>query len=151
MINADIKLDEFKEKVFEEYRVIKAFRMGESKIENDRKNTRGFARPFILLAELFVNKILQSEANKRDIEGILVTAKNLLEQKEIHDRVCETLTKSSKLEILTEEKFTAALTESFFQSPLANQFNIPAKPILYAMMAIEVFETGIENYCNSQE
>jgi hypothetical protein len=149
MTNNITQLNIFQRKVFDEYKIIKSFRMSENKINNNNKEKGCLAFPFGFLADIFVGKIIQSETRKRNLNDNLLKAKSFLQRKEVIDEICETFSMIPNQAILTEEKFVNKLTELFFHTPLANHLSLPEDAVLYAVMAIEIFEVGIENFCNT--
>lgn len=150
MTNSNTQLDTFQKKVFDEYKIIKSFKLSEDKI-NDNKEKGGLFSPFSFLADKFVEKIIQSETRKRNLDDNLLKAKNLLQQREVIDEICETFSMIPSQTILTEEKFVNKLAELFFQTPLSNRLSLPEDAVLYATMAIEIFEVGIEKFCHTHK
>lgn len=153
MTNTNSQLIDFQKKVFAEYELIKSFKKGSDKIKKDRENERSgcLSVPVSMLADLIVSKVLRRERRKRNYAGNEQEARELLRQKEISDSICETIANISRREILTEEKFVSELTGAFYRSDLARQFIIPENAVLYAMMATEVFNIGLENFCNDKK
>lgn len=147
------ELADFQKKVFDEYRVIKSFRMGEKRLNSgDLNEKKGcLAAPIDMLADLVMGRVLKSEGRKRNHLGYAQEARELLRQKEVSEKICEHLTTLSNREILTEEKFVNELTLSLYSSELSSQYLIPKEPVLYAMMATEVFNIGIEDFCIAEE
>ena len=105
----------------------------------------------LIFADLVIKKAVRSESRKRNYAGNEREARELLRQKEISDGICEMIAKISSKEILTEEKFVYELTAAFYRSDLASRFIIPENAVLYAMMATEVFNIGLENFCNDKK
>ena len=78
-------------------------------------------------------------------------ARELLRHKEISDKICQMIAKISRKEILTEEKFVNEFTAALYQSELVIKFVIPENAVLYALMATEVYNIGLENFCNAKK
>lgn len=152
MTNATDELEEFQKKVFAEYELIKSFEKSSTRINESReKDKKGcLSAPFALLADLLVDKILGREKLKRNFAGNEREAGELLLQKEISNRICAMIADISRREILTEERFVREMTAAFYRSDLASQFIIPENALLYAMMATEIFNIGLESFCNKQ-
>lgn len=153
MTNTNDELIGFQKKVFDEYRVIKSFRMSEDKLNNVSLNEKKgcWSAPFAMLTDLIIGKALKSEGRKRNHDGNAQEARELLRQNEVSGKICETLTMLSSREVLTEEKFVNELTSALYLSELSSQYVIPKEPVLYAMMATEVFNIGIENFCKAEK
>jgi hypothetical protein len=153
MTNANNELNDFQKKVYAEYELIKSFERSTKGINESReKEKKGcLTLPLAAVADLFVGKILARERRKRNYGGNEREAKELLRQKEISDKICEMASSIGSKEILTEKKFVYELTAAFYQSQLASRFVIPENVVLYAMMATEVFNIGLENFCNDEK
>ena len=153
MTNTNNELTDFRKKVFAEYELIKSLEKSSNRINESREKERKGCLfvPFSMLADSFVNKILGRERRKRNYAGNEREARELLRQKEISDSICEMIAKISSKEILTEEKFVYELTAAFYRDDLASRFIIPENVVLYAMMATEVFNIGLENFCNDKK
>lgn len=152
MTNATDELIDFQKKVFAEYELIKSFEKSSTRINESReKDKKGcLSVPFAMLADSLVDKILGRERRKRNFAGNEREARELLRQKEISDRICEMIADISRREILTEERFVNELTSAFYRSELASRFIIPENAVLYAMMATDIFNTGLENFCDKK-
>jgi hypothetical protein len=153
MTNTNDELKDFQKQVFAEYELTKGLKKSSERINKSREKYRKgcLIVPFSVFADLFVGKILGREKRKRNYGGNTREARELLRQKEISDKICETLKKITRKEILTEEKFVNEFTAALYQSDLANQFVIPENDVLYAMMATEIFNIGLENFCNDKK
>ncbi len=150
MTNTNNELTDFQKKVFAEYELMKSFEKSSGAINKGRgKESKGclFFSVFTF-TDWFVSKILEREKTKRNYIGFAKEARELLRQKEISDRLCKVIADTNRKEILTEEKFVNELTAAFYQSDLASRFVIPENVVLYAMMAAEVYNIGLENFCN---
>ena len=104
-----------------------------------------------MFAEFVINKAVKSERRKKNYAEYEREARELLRQKEISDEICRMIAKINRKEILTEEKFVNELTAALYQSDLANQFVIPENAFLYALMATEIYNIGLENFCNAKK
>lgn len=153
MTNINDELTDFQKKVLSEYVTAKALKDGSDKINKGReKESNGcLFFPFSTLADLFVSKILARERRKRNYAENEREAGELLRQKEISDRICEMVGNINRNEILTEDNFVNELTEALYRSDLATRFVIPENAVLYAMMAAQVFNVGLENFCNDKK
>ncbi len=153
MTNTNDELKDFQKKVFAEYKTVKALKESSDKINKGReKEKKGCLYvPIFMFTELVVSKAVKSERRKKNYAENEREARELLRQKEIADRVCEMIAKISRKEILTEEKFVNDLTAALYQSDLANRFVIPENALLYAMMTTEVYNIGLENFCNDKK
>ena len=153
MINTNSKLTDFQKKVFSEYKTVQALNESSNLINKSREtNKKGcLSVPFFMFADFLVGKAVRGERHKRNYAGNEQEARELLRQKEISDRICQMIGKISRNEILTEEKFVNELTAALYRSDLANQFVIPENALLYALMATEVYNIGLENFCNGKK
>ncbi len=153
MTKTNNELTDFQKQVFAEYRTVKVFGESSGNIDKGRKNrNKGWLFLLIFMfTDWFISKIMRNERRKRDFAGNEREARELLRQKEISDGICEMIAKISSKEILTEEKFVYELTAALYRSDLASRFIIPENAVLYAMMATEVFNIGLENFCNDQK
>ncbi len=147
------ELNNYQKKVFAEYELIKSLKRSSVRINESREKYRKgcLVAPFSVFADLFVGKILGREKRKRNYTGFAQEARELLRQKKISDKICEMIVEISRKEILTEEKFVNQFTAVLFQSSLASQFIIPENVVLYAMMATEIYNIGLENFCSEQQ
>lgn len=96
-------------------------------------------------------RLQEANAVKKNYDGNEREARELLRQKEISNSLCKMIAKINRKEILTEEKFINELTAALYQSDLASRFVIPENALLYAMMATEVFNIGLEKFCNDKK
>lgn len=153
MTNTNSELTDFQKKVFAEYETVKSLRTSADRIKKDREKERKgcLAVPGLLFAEFVINKAVKSERRKKNYAEYEREARELLRQKEISDEICRMIAKTSRKEILTEEKFVNELTAALYQSDLANQFVIPENAFLYALMATEIYNIGLENFCNAKK
>lgn len=146
------ELKYFQQKVFQEYELIKSLDKTYRLMENDSDKKRGcLSAPFALLAHRFVDWTLEKENKKRNFDEVIRESTELLQQKEISDKICEVIANTTRKEILDEEKFVKELTAALYKSELANRFVIPENPILYAAMARNIIKTGLENFCTVKE
>lgn len=153
MTSTNDELTDFQKKVFATYELIKGLDKSSNRTTKSRENVRKgcLSVPFSAVADLIVGKIIERERLKRNYAGNEREARELLRQKEISDRICETIANVNRREVLTKEKFVYELTAAFYRSDLANRFIIPENAMLYAMMATEVFSIGLENFCNDKK
>ncbi len=147
------ELIDFQRKVFAEYELIKSLKKTSDRMndERDKKQNGCLCLPFKLLADSLVRRVLKGEKRKRYYDENRREAGELLRQKEISDRICWMIAEISRREILIEKKFVDEVTVALYKSDLASRYVIPENEILYAMMATEIYETGLENYCDDQK
>lgn len=153
MMNEETEFDveDFQKKVFDEYVLLKNFKKWEKFSSDDlkkpfEKNMSGCL--FIPLITLF--KPLGKKAVKNAIgkyREFYSEAKDLLAEDKIRDAICKSFEKVSRKEILTEEKLVSKVSDALAEKNLRKQFVIPLKPVLFAVIAYEILETGIENFC----
>jgi hypothetical protein len=153
MTNTNDDLVDFQRKVFVQYELIKGLKKSSNRINESHKEEKKECLfiPFTMVADLIVDKIIERERNKRNYVGNEQEARELLRQKEISDRICETIGNINRREVLTEEKFVNELTAAFYRSDLASRFVMPENAMLYAMLATEVFNIGLEKFCNDKQ
>ena len=153
MTNANEELEDFQKKVSAEYQTLKSLKKSSARIKEDRaKENKGcLSIPIFIFAEFAIKKAFEGESRKKNYDENEREAKELLEQKEISDKVCETITATNRSEILTEDKFVDSLTAALYKSDLASRFVIPENAVLYAMMATEIYETGLEEFCSNRK
>jgi urease gamma subunit len=153
MTDTNNELNDFQKEVYAEYELIKSFEKSSKRTNESReKEKKGcLTLPFAAWADLFVGEILERERGKRNYRGNEQEARELLRQKEVSDKICEMVETIGSKEILTEEKFVYELTAAFYQSDLASRLVIPENVVLYAMMATEVFNIGLGNFCNDKK
>lgn len=153
MMNTSDELRDFQKQVFSEYKTAKSLKESSNRVKEDRQNNKKgcLSVPMLILAEFAINKAAKSERRKKNYAESEREARELLRQKEVSDRVCETIAEISRKEILTEEKFVNNFTAALFRSDLANRFVIPENAVLYALMATEIYKTGLNNYCDDQK
>lgn len=153
MTSTNKELSDFQKKVFDEYKSAKSLKESSKRIKADRENNKKgcLAVPMLIFADLVIKKAATSENRKRNYVGNEQEARELLRQKEISDKICEMIAKISRGEILTEEKFVNELTAALYRSDLASRFVIPENAVLYAMMAAEIYNIGLEKFCNDKK
>ena len=153
MINTNVELNDFQKKVYAEYETVKSLKTSAERIKKDREKERKgcLAIPALLFAEFVINKAVKSQRRKKSYAENEREARELLRHKEVSDKICQMIAKISRKEILTEEKFVNNLTAALYQSDLASRFVIPENALLYAMMATEVFNIGLEKFCNDKK
>lgn len=120
MTDTNNELNDFQKKVFAEYELIKSFEKSSKGVKESRAKKGCLSSPFAAAADWFVGRVLERERRKRNFAGNEREARELLRQKEISDKICETVENVGGREILTEEKFVYELTAAFYQSELAN-------------------------------
>lgn len=153
MIELNEDLQDFQKKVFAEYKTVKSLKESTERIKKDRQqNRKGCLMVLpLMFAEWAINKASKSESYKKNYFANEREADELLKQKEIFERICETVANVSRTEILTEEKFVNELTAALYRSDLASRFVVPENAVLYAMMWTKIFNAGLENFCRDRQ
>lgn len=153
MSHTNDELIDFQKKVFAEYELIKSLKKTSDRMKDEReiKQKGCLFMPFTLLADALVKRVLKGETRKRNYDENRREARELLRQKEISDRICSMIAEISRREILIEKKFVDEITAALYGSDLASRFVIPENDVLYVMIATEIYETGLENFCNDQK
>lgn len=147
-MNENHNLNYFQQQVFEEYELIKSLDKTHRLMQKDSEKKRGcLSAPFALLANWFVELILEKERKGKNFAETRREAEDLLGQKEISNKICEAIANITRNEVLVEEKFVKEITAAFYKSELATRFVIPENPFLYAVMARNIYVTGLRNFC----
>ena len=152
--DADFDLEKFQEQVLNEFTFLKARNLQETFKREDvrrefRKSPWGcFLIPLFIFAGKFSDTLLRDEERKKNYEVFEKEAEDLLAQDEIKEDICKSLRNISPPEILTEDKFVKKVTEILAEKSLRKQFVIPLEPVLFAFIASQIFENGIENFCD---
>lgn len=139
-------MEKFNEKVLHEFQFLKGLKLNKQ-FQSDaykynlRKDLGCFFIPFAIIADNLGGWFLKNEAEKREVEKFAREAKELLADKQIEKLICEALQKASRKEIITEEKFVRIVTENLLGV-------IPLEPVLFASIAFQISETGIEKFCD---
>ena len=158
---ADLGFEEFQNEVYSEYRFYRTVIQSQEHFmkdlpENVEKSWRGIISVWFFsfwkwFFGGFIGRINKKMASDKNYEGFEKEAYELRSEPEIHREICHSISKLNRYEILTEEKFVRILTAAILQPKLVKKFVIPRNSVLYGIIAHQVFQTGLENYCREQE
>lgn len=148
----DFGIEDFQKKVWSQFQVLKSLKewneFSPNELKKPFKNRLSgcFFIPILTLMEPLGNRAIE-QSLKRNTE-FEKEAKDLLSHPEIRNAVCREIDKLPKKEILTTERFVQCVTDSLSKKELRKKFVIPLEPKIFAAIAFDVFETGIENFCS---
>jgi len=154
-IDVDFDIEDFRERVFSDFVILKAGKMtAEKSPDKFKKNLgKGFwgclTLPFTLLVYKFGENLLKREIKNRNANEFEREAGELLTQNEIRTTLCQLLKDASRNKILTEENFIKVVVETLADKNLRKQFVIPVETMLFAAVAHQIFETGIDSFCGN--
>jgi hypothetical protein len=103
--------------------------------------------PFTIIVEKFGEVTAEKELRKRNADVYFQEAQDLLAQPEFKKSICSSLRKAGRNMVLTEEIFIRTVTEALIDKDLRSRFVIPTEPMLFAWIAFEISETGINLFC----
>lgn len=148
----DFDLNTFQNEVWNEYSSYRNMNATKNFPDDLKKGFRGspagcFFIPLGFLLDKFVTKVRKEQSDKKNWEGFEKEAYELRKEPEIRKEICHSITKLKQYEVLTEEKFVRILTATISQPKLVKKFVIPNNAVLYGIIAHQIFQTGVENYC----
>lgn len=144
-----MELDELQKKVQNEFGIIKASKIfAKEDYQESVKNAGCLMTPFIPLIERYAKKTLKKDMSKRSHDIYEIEAVELLKNPELKKEICTSLLLITKGEILTEENFVNYVTAILFENKIRNKFVIPLEPALFAYIAYDISEKGINNFCS---
>ena len=159
--DADTGFEEFQTEVWKEYRFYRTIIKSKDHFMKDfpdtvEKSWRGIISVWFFgfwkwFFGGFIGRINEKMAHQKNFEGFEKEAYELRTEAEICQEVCRSISKLKRHEVLTEEKFVRILTVSISQPKLVKKFVIPRNAVLYGIIAHQIFQTGLENYCHEQK
>ena len=149
----NVDLEAFQAEVWKEYENYKSIQntkiIGEDLKEKLSSKKYGcLTLPFIWIAVFFTKKAHKDETKKRNYLAFAKEAEELISAPEIKKAICSGISKLDRKIILTEKKYVKFLTKSLCNKRLVKKFVIPQNAVLYGIIAFQIFENGIENYCS---
>lgn len=157
----DVGFEEFQNEVYKEYRFYRALIQSQKHFiedfpKNVEKSWRGIISAWFIsfwqwFFGGFIGRANKQIARDKNYEGFEKEAYELRIEHDISKEICSSIARLRRYEVLTEEKFVRILTATILQPKLVKKFVIPRNPILYAIIAHQIFETGLEKYCNEQK
>lgn len=150
--NKDFDIEDFLEKVFKEFQFLQSTKELEKVSPDDlqepfRNHFSGcLFIPLVRLIKPYQKKALEKVI--RENSAFHREALDFLSEPEIKKAICRSLNNFPKKEILTTEKFLKLITETLTEKRLRKKFVIPLDPKVFSFVAFEIFEMGIENFCD---
>ncbi len=153
MTNIIKELNDFQKNVYNDYEGIKSIKRTSERVKDAFENGKKgcLYLPIAIFTNFAVKKGVHHERRKRNYNGVEREVGELLRQQEIAGKICEVISVINRTDILTEEKFVYEFTASIFKTKLADRFIIPEQSFLYAMMANEIFNIGLEKFCDDKK
>ena len=153
--NTDFSANDFQERVYRQFDFLKGLKKGQETEQELIKNNKSdtfwgcLFLPFIKFGIGFGNKFYLQQSEKYNYPENEKRAKVLLAHNEIREIICSALHKVGSKEILTEERMVKTVVESLGIEEIRNKFLIPLDETLFAFLSYELFQTGLERYCQS--
>lgn len=155
---AKIGFEEFQTEVWSEYKFYRgsiSAKEFENELNRKREESKGsFWRWFAILFTWFFSGLMRKAMKKvedgRNYTEFEKEAYELRSEPEIRQEICDSIANLKRYEVLTEEKFVRILTATILQPKLVKKFVIPQDAVLYGIIAYQVFQTGLENYCSQK-
>ena len=98
-----------------------------------------------------IKRLVKKEAVRKNYRELEKEAAELKKEPEIKRAICQTISGLERKEILTEIKFVKLLTNSVSNTELVKKYVIPPNAVLYAIIAFQIFQSGLEKYCDEQK
>ncbi|QQS40228.1 MAG: hypothetical protein IPM63_12790 [Acidobacteriota bacterium] len=152
----------FRSQVFSEYLFLRKLEESTKGVtENPDRSPKEIAKKHGCLSGLFmpaINKMARLAADKtyeqKQVNEDRGGAKELLDRKEIKDRLCPRLTELPGQSLLPEEleiKIIRILVEELASETEIEEPLLERNPSKFAQLAMEVLDRGIENCCASRQ
>jgi hypothetical protein len=147
----DFDLEKFHEQVSSDFFILKVGKAEVDLSPDHLKKSFGKSLWGCIFIPIFgffgksIGKYHKKEAAKRNYETFKKEAEDLLAEKDIKEAICKSLRKRE--EILTEDTFIRNVTEALAEKNLRKQFVIPLESMLFACVAFQISEHGIQNFC----
>lgn len=150
--NSFVDLNDFQEKVLNEYNRLKGIKGAEKFDLGESKNFHGsywgcLFIPVFRVINIFGKSTLAKVRRENNYEDFENRASVLVSQNGINQAICDSIKNLNKNEILTEERFVRLIVEALTENDLRKQFGIHLEPILFAFTAYIIFGRRLENYC----
>jgi hypothetical protein len=144
----DFDLNTFQEKVWKEYSSYERFSSSKS-FERDLRDFKGgcLAFPFARLAVFLAKSAYRKISKDKNYTEFEKEAVELIGEPEIKKVICNSILNLPRQEILTEKRFVAELTKTLSDKKLIKKFVIPQNAVFYGIIAYQIFQQGLENYC----
>lgn len=148
----DFEKDDFQKRVAEEFDRNRSINTAENfPLEKLERGLRGSAFGCLLIPMLTLfhpKRLLRKEREKRNYASFETKTNLLLNERGIREAIREAFEELPKDEIVTEDTFVRVFTETLSRDDLRQQFDIPLKPILFAMVGYGIFKVGIREFCS---
>lgn len=154
--DVDFDLEKFQDEVLGEFTFLKARKFNDNFIKNEElkkhfgKSFWGcFLIPLFIFTGKYGDSVYRQKEKEKNYKVFEREAADLLAQNEIKEAICKSLKETSRTEILTEDKFIKTVViQTLAEKDVRKQFVIPLEPVLFACIAFQISEMGIENFCD---
>lgn len=144
--------NDFQTRVYEQFKYLKSLnetQTMERSLYEQNKN-KGFwgclVLPFAKFGMSLGKKYYLRESEKYNYPENERRANELLAQDDIREILCFALYEVGGKEILTEERMVRAVVDTLGKSEIRDRFSIPLNEILFAFLAYQLLQKGLENY-----